>query len=1072
MSAPSVASSMTSIIDNREGNTLHKALDSIVVNGEELWIATAFFSLDALNLVGEKLQDFAKVRLLFGDDASKSQRKALLDRMRVASDRDLLAQRLDDPFLGGLAYAKQLIDEGRLEARCYTRAKFHAKAYISHLPNPVGPHQAFGILGSGNFTRPGLEANIELNAHLTPDQTQQLIGWYRDRWEEAEQDEVTLDLKREVERHLALYDPYLIYQRALIAWGSYHQGNLRQGASLNVKKLLDPHQDLGYQRALEILNREHGVMICDGVGLGKSFIALALIEHYCLQKKNVLLIAPKSIMEASWRTYLEAYLDDLRHPFGTILEKTMTDLGFEGESDDPEAAPLTDKQKELQKLVRRVDVVVIDESHNFRKTDSLRYDNLKQIVRSLDATPDARKKVILLTATPINTHYADLSAQLALIAQDYGTIGGYESQKITSAAKEADNRAKKGEEAQPTLDLEGIVTQTNQTLSAVLESVVIQRKRSTCIDLAQRVGKQLIFPHREPPQTPTYDMSDAWKDVVRLTHKRFEPTAAFLKSMKAEYKKAEEQGLTIHPPKLPKKSEGIKFAAFLPEQYRLQGEIGRRSYQVEVFLAGLVFTNTLKQLESSPAAFQGILQSLGTSLVARLRYVLGERADADIEPHTGWITTPIHALAYSDGADDLEYGENVDINGEELDEWLEKAISARHLHKKLAGFAEPTYDVERWRKDILSDLAHLQAIHKETMEATRLTDFKLAKVVAILQERLAKKQRVVIFTQSQRTSFYLEKALLADLPEAKIARIDSNVKQDTRQDILYAFCPGYNPKPPKVHRDRVDILISTDVLSEGVNMQEAECILNYDIHWNPVRLIQRIGRVDRRLDPAKHPKPHSFSIVNFLPPDEINDIIKLVDTVEGRTTQISKTLGIDQAFFKATDPAGTLKEFNALLDGESTATDRAHANYVELVANPDPETLAAVEAMPPGAFGVWEQAPVDGVFGLFEMVADENLSATDRAYFRSIIGMPVLALETTGKPNLDAPAILGVLSATVKGVRSGPAGDPETIRASLRRMKSQINQSFAKMNLVAGIQPRLICSMELRHQAEPRGNTN
>src|SRR5262249_18732792 len=158
---------------------------------------------------------------------------------------------------------------------------------------------------------------------------------------------------------------------------------------------------------------------------------------------------------------------------------------------------------------------------------------------------------------------------------------------------------------------------------------------STCIELAEAAGKTLTFPIRETPVALEYELSDAWKGVIRLAHKRFAPTAAFLKAMKEEYRKAERLGVEIKPPKLPAKTDGIKFAAFLPEQNRLSGEVGKRSYQVEVFLAGLVFTNTMKQLESSPAAFQGIVQSLGTSLLARLKYVFGDAADADIEPHSG-----------------------------------------------------------------------------------------------------------------------------------------------------------------------------------------------------------------------------------------------------------------------------------------------------------------------------------------------------------------------------------------------------------------------------------------------------
>lgn len=1063
-SAPPATTTMTSIIDNRGGNTLHAAVESIGANGRELCIATAFFSLDALNLIGEKLQDFAKVRLLFGDDASKVQRKILLDRMRQDSERDLLKQRQETPLLDGLRYAQQLIDEGRFEARCYVREKFHAKAYISHLPSPQGPHSAYGILGSGNFTRPGLSENIELNAHLTPEQTGQLIQWYEERWQEAQEDEVTLDIRKEIERHLKLYDPYLIYQKALREWGGYTQGSIEAKETLKVREVLDPHQLLGVTRALQILDRDHGVMVCDGVGLGKSFVALGIMEHFCAMKKNVLLIAPKSIMESSWRSYLSEYLAQYQQPFGTIFEKYMTDLGFDAE-EESNAESLRKKQEELRRLAERADVIVIDESHNFRSTNVQRYINLHKLAGSLDMTSDKRKKIVLLTATPINTKYSDLSAQLTLISHDMATIGGYTTAQIRAATSTLDNLARMRPKAQLTLDFQGDHNASTDTLDNVLNAVVIQRKRTTCINLAASVGKTLLFPNREVPVSVEYELSDSYRDVVETAHKRFSPVAAYLKKAKKEYEKARVDNVDFVPPTTIPRGDGLKFAGYLPEQYRLDKKVSRRGFQVEITLANLVFTNTLKQLESSPAAFQGILQSLGLGLVSRLKYVFGDEAERDIDPHLEWVRAPINTLHTDVVLGTLEDGENLDLNGEEIDAWLQQAIAGRHLHHKLAAFKAETYDIDLWRRDIVNDLKFLKEIHYETLQARTFPDRKLEKIKSELRPRLENGQRIVVFTQSQRTSFYLEKAIKEAFPDKEIARIDSNVKQETRDDILYAFCPSYNPRPKLINRERVDILICTDVLSEGVNMQEAECILSYDIHWNPVRLIQRIGRVDRRLDPAKHPIPHTFSILNVFPPKEINDIIKLVDTVEERTTKISKTLGIDQAFFKSTDEAGTLREFNSLVDGEPSAFDRVTARYVQELATPDAEVRQVVDALPSGALGIWEAAPVDGVFALFRMEGTDRLNAHDRDYFKSIIGRPVLALITDGKVSFDAPEILEILAQTVKGEPSGKPQDREVLKATLAKLRNQTNQSYRGVNLVSSIQPSLICWMELRKSA-------
>ncbi|MBA3726133.1 MAG: DEAD/DEAH box helicase family protein, partial [Armatimonadetes bacterium] len=656
-----------------------------------------------------------------------------------------------------------------------------------------------GLLGSGNFTRPGLTQNIELNVELTTDQTTRVKQWFEDRWEEAVEDDVTAIVKQEIKRQLDLYDPYVIYQKALLIWGRFRQGDIHAEPTLDLRNILDPHQEQGYRQALQILERENGVMICDGVGLGKSFIALALMEHFCSRKKNVLLIAPKSIMESSWRVYLETYLSDFRQPFGTIYEKNMTDFGFGGdeveegeEGEEPPTKTDTQRQNErdLQKLVERSDVVVVDESHNFRSSISKRYKNLFKITAPIGA--GNQKKVILLTATPVNTSYTDLGAQLELITHSSGTIVGYDALKIRSATKELD-KSKNGVLApQFSLDLRDCYA--SDTLDRVLESILIQRKRTTCIDLAKAVNKQLMFPIREKPTVIEYELGDAYRKVVAEAQRRFEPIAGFLAQVAAAYKKAEETGEEFVQPKPPSDTAGIKFAGFMPHFYQREKKEGGRSYQVEAFLARMVFINTLKQLESSPPAFQGILQSLGTSLVARLKHVFGDEAELDIAPHLDWVRAPINRIESEGTEGTKDEGEAAEINGTELDGWLERAIDQRHLHKKLADFKAEDYDVNRWRVDIVRDLGFLAEIHRETIEARKAEDLKFEQVVKLLENRLERGQRTVVFTQSQRTAFYLEHELRGRFPEHDVARIDSNVKQETRASVLYAFCPKYNPR--------------------------------------------------------------------------------------------------------------------------------------------------------------------------------------------------------------------------------------------------------------------------------------
>lgn len=1055
-----VSGAQTSIIDNQEGNTLALGIENITGGVRELWIATAFFSLDALALVAKNLHQCDQVRILFGDDADRRQRQKLLQEMRDRSDGDLVEQRLIDPTLDSLRKVQELFKQGRINARCYTAKKFHAKAYLSYREHHP---QFMGILGSGNFTRPGLTRNVELNVELTTDQTAQLHAWYEARWAEAVEDDVTDAVQKEIKRQLDLYDPYAIYCKALLTWGDWVQGRNAM-PEYNVLKILDPHQDDAFRQALKVISREGGVLLTDGVGLGKSFVALALMEHFLANGMRVFLVAPKAILTASWELYLTEFLDRYRRGYKSLVHEAMTWFGFDPTS--PRAAE--DKAKDLLEYWRQAQVVVIDESHNFRKTDSNRYANMLQM---LGTGPLGRKIVILLTATPINTEFQDLTAQFRLITHEKGTLGGISIENYQKHAAGLDSEHRRRAAEQLEFDYQ-MGHASLGLLESGLKVAAIQRSRKTCKELAAAKGKVLHFPDREPIAVAKYDLSPLYKEVVGHTKTEFEELAKFLIAYRSEVSRAsQEKDEAKRRLKLKLPDRGLRFSAYLPDRYRKHPEESLREANVESTLVSLVFTNVMKQLESSSVAFQGILQALGAGLCARLKYTASQgdlpvaEVDSVIQAHTDWIGRDVRDLAAEEDEEE-EDGAAADASGAEMDEWLERALRVNSVRKGLAGFSAETHEVVKWRKHIEGDLDILRDVHQRTVAARQMADDqKLLDVNAHIAKQLEKGRKILLFTQSRRTAEYLERELKERYGK-QVARIDASIDGDRRRRILYAFSPRYNPMlQPPLQFDPINILISTDVLSEGVNLQEAGCILNYDIHWNPVRLIQRIGRVDRRLredDPG-----HTFAIINVFPPKEIEDIIELVGTVEGRKRKITSLLGLDQAFFSTDDPEGTLKEFNRELEGEVNLLDEGLKRYVHLTSA-SPEMVEIAEAVPPGAFGVWSDAPVSGVCAVFEMTptldahGKERITPEEKYRYKWAVGMPVLALMAEGKISLDAPEILDLLSQAEPKQRSGDPGDPAVIREALKDMKNAANQSFRAMNLHSAIQPKLVCWMELR----------
>jgi superfamily II DNA or RNA helicase len=1074
----------TSIIDNAGENTLRNRLRVIGDESKDVSIASAFFSLDALYMLADLFAPMDKIRLLFGDDADGTQRKQLLNMLRTRSDEDLRTARDDSPTLQPLQRIARLFAEGKIEARCYVQKKFHAKAYLFRYSGVRKPE---GVIGSGNFTRAGLTRNVELNVQLTSEQRTQLAAWFEERWNEAQADVVTEDLLAEVRRQIELYSPYILYLKALTAWGNGIQDT---GAAVGpgLENVLDPHQEIAFKQSLKILERHNGVMICDGVGLGKSFTALAIMQWYLRRGKKVLLVAPKSIITASWEGYIQAYLKQYTRRCPAMYTEAMTAFGF-----DPTKPLSARKLEDLQDLSEQMDVVVIDESHNFRTPSSSRYKNMYALVAPQLA---GRKKIVLMTATPINTEYADLAAQVALTTHDEGDIDGRGIAPIRRAAANLDKAARQARNGgslvvQTSLDfLRGVSGGTDDqgVLREVLESLVIQRSRKTCKELAASAGKELRFPVRRDPVCLEYGFdngSESYRELIQLSDRLFRPGIDLLEKLRKAEQEAKAKGKKYDPLKILQRAKGgIKLAAFSLSQYQLETESrSDKRDKDEIHLARLVFTNALKQLESSPVAYQGIVQSLAVGLLARLQYVCGDEAAGVIAKHGAWVNTSLfvkeetaeyetEAETPDDSDELLKAGDETETSGDETDAWLEYAIQSRKLDRTLKEFSAKTHEVDRWMADIVSDLGYLKEIHDATLAARRQADPKLAEVERVLREAVSEGKRVLVFSQSQRTAEYLERELKNRLGKAfGVARVDSHIT-DQRPTILHAFCPGYNPAPehpsPSVPR-RVDVLISTDVLAEGVNLQEAGMILNYDIHWNPVRLIQRIGRVDRRLNPKVTPDAHEFGIVNVVPPDEIDAIIELVGRIEERTIKISKTLGLETSFLRAGDGVEALKEFNAKYDGELSDADEALTRYVNLttIAPPDARTLALMEQIPPGAFGVWNGADRNGIFAYFSVVPKKTATEEDKKRFASVLTRPYLALLYDGetKPVLDAPRVLAALQAIAPGTPSANPSDDELLKTRLKQVTNAVRNSFRSIGLPNTLVPSLVCWMELRHDS-------
>jgi len=384
------------------------------------------------------------------------------------------------------------------------------------------------------------------------------------------------------------------------------------------------------------------------------------------------------------------------------------------------------------------------------------------------------------------------------------------------------------------------------------------------------------------------------------------------------------------------------------------------------------------------------------------------------------------------------------------------------------------YDIEEMMSETLLDLDQIMQFIKEARRFEPKHDDKLQKLIRLLKSKELAGQKVLIFTEFADTARYLKKRL-DEAGIQGVEQVDSATKKN-RADVIQRFAPYYNglssPELAAQDRKEIRVLISTDVLSEGLNLQDASRMINYDIHWNPVRLMQRIGRVDRRMNPeiekrlvADHPEfaPSRGKVWfwNFLPPEELNEILSLYTKVTQKTLLISKTLGIEgRKLFTPEDDYEALKEFNHAYEGTRTAVEDMHLEYQALL-QADPE-LAARLAQLPGAVFSGRKRPAKGARGVFFCYALPALDK-EKNEFNEEAGTTRWYLW-----DLDRDTILeepGEIVASIRSKAKTPrkCTTEETTLVELRaKVEKHIKNSYLKrVDAPAGVKPALRCWMEL-----------
>jgi SNF2 family DNA or RNA helicase len=897
---------LPTVVDNTESQTVLTVLSQVLPETSHLDIATGYFEVSALLALGEAWQQIERIRILMGDETSAQTRKTLLEALAQKTDESIESHKIGDDTLTGLEAVREALRQGRIQVRVYDRSKFHAKCYLMHTRPPQLVN--FGLVGSSNFTKAGLTSNIELNL-LSSEQHQlkALQDWFEHVWRRSH--EANADVLKVIERHLQLFTPFEVWAKALYEYFLGREKPVTEWEEREsvVYPILSKYQQDGYRAALAIAERWGGALICDGVGLGKTFIGLMLLEYHLRQRDRVLLIVPKSARESVWESAIRQYL----HPHYRVAcaenlkIHSHTDFGREGTI----APDILEYYRDFY------NVILVDEAHHFRTPSA----NRSQALRAL-CDGGAGKCLYFLTATPINNSLRDLYHLINYIARDrqnyFAALG---IQHLSRHFSEADSSVDVVSAVQ-----EADLLRTDQLLKAL----VIQRSRAYVKETEQSNSKDPVFPKREKPQVIPYSLKRVYAglyDELRAAFDRDDPL--------------------------------LTLAIYNPERFR-KGEPDEKLLNRDRQVIGLIRTLLLKRLESSYKAFEASLEDLLRKMAAFVeRYALERWRSWQAQHAHAWETIQQHlSERQAEDEPDSEAEEGNEFDDVKVAE-LDQPPTEYNLDALLAAI----------EADMTLLIGLLDKVHQHLSPET---DDKLQQLLSVLQhDPLLQREKVVIFTEFRDTARYLWKQLQAH-GFAQVEELDST-RTINREHVIKRFAPYYNctdAELPKFVSNQIRILISTDVLSEGLNLQDARLIVNYDLHWNPVRLMQRIGRVDRRLNPdierrLGRPQPVTVHIYNFLPPNELEELLGLYRRVTGKLLRISKTLGIEAPVLTPEDDFEALRLFNEKYEGQRSIEEELHLE-LERLKREHPGLFERLPSYPKRIFS-GKQAGAKGIRGLF-----------------------------------------------------------------------------------------------------------
>lgn len=867
---------MNDIIDNRNQKLVDQ-INCILDSSSAAHFAVGYFFLSGFTPIAERLTNIKELRLLIGNTSNRQtieqiaqgyrQLELIADKVeaqkypkrseekRMANDTaanirssiELMDQTDEAETL--VKNLVQMIEEKRLHVRVYTKGTLHAKAYIFDYGTVYDgkgrvlerTEKGIAIVGSSNLTLSGITHNTELNVVIHGnDNHTELTNWFDELWNEAEDFNETLMQEMKQSWAGSAVRPYDVYMKTLY---SLIKDRLEDTTPKDliledeITKQLADFQKVAVNNAVQNIRDYGGAFVSDVVGLGKSFIGAAIVKHFeQIERARPLIICPAPLLEM-WERYNEVYQ----------LNARILSMGMLKEDDESGFKVLLDDFKSQDR-----DFVLIDESHNLRNHTTQRY-------KVVEAFLAAGKRCCLLTATPRNKSAWDIYHQLKLFHQDDKTDLPIDPPDL----KQYFQLVEKGEKKLPELLSHILIRRTRNHIlrfygrDSQTHQEVDHANFREYLDGTRRAyvivgGKHRFFPKREL-ETIEYSIEDTYQGL-------YQELRQYLgKSRKRQL---------VKPP-----VNELSYARYGLWNYVLKDKQKQEPYntlqRAGANLRGLMRVLLFKRFESSVYAFKETIKKL---LLVHERFLnalsqsfipAGEEARTLLSEDYNQAEEQdlMDALYQVSGKYDL-----ADFDGQKLQQHIEHDIN---LLKKVQALVEPI---------------------------TPDKDTKLQTLRTWLDKSVLKGKKRLIFTQYADTAKYLYENLN---PQGKQDDIDviysGSNKNKTR--LVGRFAPKANKEYKfKLGETEINTLISTDVLAEGLNLQDGDLIINYDLHWNPVKLIQRFGRIDR----IGSDKDVIYGY-NFLPELGIESNLGLKQKLKNRIQEIHDTIGEDAAILDRTE---------------------------------------------------------------------------------------------------------------------------------------------------------------------------